>query len=601
MAPKRNDLWSELRRRHVVRTAAGYAAVAFVLLQLAEILFPSFGLSDAAIRALVAVVIAGFPVTLALSWIYDVRGGGLHRTPSAGEAGEAGKVAEVGEVGASDLGDVPATSLLAVGGLLFTAAAIGFVALYGVLRFDPDAAPPPAGHRSIAVLPFADMSPDGDQSYLGDGLAEEVLNILSGVDSLKVAARTSSFAFRGGPEDAREIGRRLGVSTFLEGSVRRDGSQVRVTAQLIETETGFHLWSANFDRQVDDLFAVQDEIAAAIVEELLGTLNVGGAGQSRHAPPQEAVDAYWKGRAEWNRRGAAGIPGAISLFNTAVEVDSAYAQAYAGLADSYALLPQVVPSTNADEAWETAEEYARTAISLDSELAEPHASLGLVQALRGERSQALVSLARAIDINPSYASAYHWRANVLAEMGQLGAALEDGEIASSLDPLSVAIATDYGFILLWAGRAEEAASQFQKALRTDFGYARARFGSALVSLAEGEPISVQMEMVQWAAVSGLPTTLAQEVAGGMLSYQGTGQGGSSPTSLAALVAAQELSAGTAAALSALVGARDEAVRWLERAVEDRSWVDQFLMVNTIYDPLRSDPGFQEVLARVTAL
>lgn len=587
MGIKPSDIWSELRRRHVVRTAAAYAAGAFVLLQLAEILFPSFGLDDAAIRALFAVVVAGFPVVLALSWVYDVREGGLHRTSAAVDE----------DAAAED--EAPATSLLAVGGLLLTAAALGFVGMYGVMQVG--AGPPPAssGPPSIAVLPFEDMSPEQNQGYLGDGLAEEVLNILAGVSDLKVAARTSSFAYRDSADDVREIGRRLGVNHLLEGSVRREGNQVRVTAQLIDTRDGFHTWSANFDRQVDDLFAVQDEIARSIVEELVGRLDL-AVGPARHEPPQEAVEAYWKGRVEWNTRGPAGIPGAIASFNAAVGIDSAYAQAYAGLADSYALLPQVAPATDADEAWTSAEQYARKATDLDPELAEPHASLGLIQALRGQRSAALASFARAIELNPSYASAYHWRANVLAEMGQLDAALEDAAEAAALDPLSVSIVTDYGFILLWDGQTRSAADQFRQALRTDFQYPRARFGSALVSLAEGEAISVQMEMVQWAATSGLPTSLAAELANGMVAYHGTGQGGPPPAELARLVEDRALTAGTAAALAALVGARDATVRWLEQAVEDRSWVDQFLMVNTVYDPFRSDAGFQEVLARVSA-
>lgn len=584
MGGRPTDIWQELRRRHVVRTAAGYAAVSFVLLQLGEILFPSFGLDDAALRSLLAVLLAGLPVILAISWFYDVRAGGLHKTAPAGEE-DAVPV------------DAPAPSVVLVGGVLLVAAAVGFGVMYGVLRFEPPA--PIRSDPAIAVLPFADMSVAGDQAYLGDGLAEEVLNILAGLDGLKVAARTSSFAFRNSPDDVRDIGRQLGVNTLLEGSVRRDGQQVRVTAQLIDTESGFHLWSANFDRTVDDLFAVQDEIAAAIVQELLGTLELSTEVASRHEPPQAAVDAYWKGRAAWRDRGATGIPSAIALFNEAVSIDSLYAQAHAGLADSWALLPQVAPATDAADALARAEGYALDAIALDATLAEAHASLGLVRALQGNRVGALESLGRAVDLNPSYAPAYHWRANVLAEMGQLDAARSDAGRAASLDPLSAAIATDLGYILLWAGRVDEAEAQFDRAIDTEFRNARAQLGTALVGLERADPFAVQMALTQWTAVSDLPTSMAPTLAAGMLAYQGTSQGTAVPPALDGLVAERALTAGTAASLAALVGDRSRALEWLRQSVDDRSWVDQFLAVNTAYDPIRDDPEFQAVLQEIS--
>jgi len=586
MGQRRKGLWQELKRRHVVSTAAGYAAVAFVVLQLGEILFPAFGLNEAAMRALVALVIAAFPVILALAWVFDVRQGALHRTPTASEeaAGDSG-------------GGRGAPSVVVVSVVLLAAAAASFVGLYTLLQVRAPAEPPRGA--SIAVLPFTDMSVAGDQGYLGDGLAEEVLNILAGVDGLRVAARTSSFAFRESIQDVREIGSELGVATLLEGSVRREGPQVRVTAQLIDTSTGFHLWSANFDRTMDDLFAVQDEIAGAIVTELLGRLDLPASATARHEPPREAVDAYWKGRAEWGRRGAAGIPAAIKLFTEAVRLDSLYAEAYAGLADSYALLPQVALGTDPDESLARAEEYARIAIGLNDALAEPYASLGLVRAFRGDRAASLEAFGQALQRNASYAPAHHWRANVLADLGQLQPALADAGRAAALDPLSVPIATDHGYLLLWAGDADAAAAEFERAVRMDFGSARAQFGLALVALRLDEPVSVHMAMTQWTAVAGLPLEAASELAAGMLSFRAGAGAATPPAVLEDMVEAHVISAATAASLAALVGARDEAVRWLREAVADRSWVDLYLRVNTIYDPLRGDPAFQEVVESVS--
>ena len=581
MAIKMHRLWSELRRRHVVSTVAAYAAAAFVLLQLAEILFPAFGIDEAAgMRALLAVLLGGFPVVVAMSWVYDVSRGGLRRTaPSEG----------------SPDAEAPPPSASLVGVVMVAALLLGLTGWYAVRAVEAPATRSAPRSASIAILPFTDMSEDQDQAYLGDGIAEEILNILAAVPELQVAARTSSFAFRDEPGDVRRIGGDLGVGTILEGSIRRDGARVRVTAQLIDTESGFHLWSETYDREVENLFAVQDEIAGAIAEELLGTLDLPRARSGRHVADPRAQDAYWRGRAEWNRRGSAGIPAAIRLFQEAVNLDPDYAQAHAGLADSWALLPQSVPGADADQAWTRAEELARQAIELDPGLAEAHASLGLVLALRGDREAALTSLGRALEINPSYAPARHWRGNVLAETGRLEAAVEDLRRAAALDPLSAPIAVDLANLLLWSGADGEAGREFERALSLDFGYARAHLGNALVALEQGEEVSLHMSLAQWAALSGLSSPTAALLAREMSTFHAGGGPGAVPPAVDSLAARGSLSSGTVARLHALVGDGAGAVRWLDRAVEDGSWVDQYLAVNTAFEPFRDDPGFQGIL------
>lgn len=581
MSNRMHRLWKELRRRHVVSTVAAYAAAAFVLLQLGEILFPAFGIDEAGgMRALLALLLGGFPVVLAVSWVYDVTREGFRRT--APEDGE--------------LSEVPPPSSTVVGLVLVTALVLGVTGWYAVQAVEaPAAAATPPRSASIAVLPFTDMSETQDQAYLGDGIAEEILNLLAAAPELQVAARTSSFAFRDEPGDVRRIGDELGVGTVLEGSVRRDGSRVRVTAQLIDTESGFHLWSEAYDREVENLFAVQDEIAGAIAEELLGTLDLPGARGERRAADPEAQDAYWRGRAEWNRRGSAGIPAAIRLFQEALTLDPDYAQAYAGLADSWALLPQFVPGADADQAWARAEELARRAVELDPTLAEAHASLGLTLALQGDRQGALAALGRALELNPSYAPARHWRGNVLAERGELARAVEDLERAATLDPLSAPIAVDHANLLLWSGDLDGAREEFERALSLDFGYARAHLGSALVAMEEGEEVSLHMSLAQWAALSGIPSPAAAALAQDMLAYHRGGVAGSVPGAVEQLAEQGRVSSGTVALLQALVGAGDASVRWLRRALEDRSWVDLYPRVNAAFAPFRDDPGFREVL------
>ena len=570
-------IWEELRRRRVVSTAAAYLAAAFVTLQLAEILFPAFDMGPGALRALFAILLGVFPIVLALSWAYDVTSSGLTRTDE------------------QPAGAGPHPALLA--GVVVSALALGVIGWVAVRPLEPGATSP-ARSSSIAVLPFADMSAGGDQGYLGDGVAEEILNILAGVDGLQVAARTSSFAFREN-DDVRDIGDRLNVAHILEGSVRRVDREVRVTAQLIDTSTGFHLWSETFDREVDDLFAVQDEIARAIAEALLGELDLLPAA-GRYAASPQAQELYYRGRAQWSRRDAVGIPEAIELFSRAVEADSLYAEAYAGLADSWALMPQFVRAVDPTDAMDKAEAFARRALELNENLAEAHASLGLIRALRQDRVGALVALGRAIDLNGSYAPALHWRANVLADMGRLRDAAADAERAASVDPLSPAIASDYGFILLWSGDVAAATAQFARAQSLDFGFAPALMGAAFVALQEEQEVALQMALTQWTAVSNLPVSLATELTPGMLAYRRTGDEQSVPQLLSELARSGRIPAGTAAALHALVGSDEEAMEWLRVSVDDRSWIDQYLRVNWAYDGLRGEPGFEEVLDLVGA-
>ncbi len=577
MGNRLSGIWRELRRRRVVRTAAAYLAVAFVLLQLGEILFPAFDLGPAALRVLFAVLLALFPIVIALSWVYDVTSHGLQRTDEMSGGG-------------------PHPALM--GGVVLSALGLAWAGWTAVQTIDPGAADS-IREVSIAVLPFADFSAAGDQAYLGDGFAEEILNILAGVDGLQVAARTSSFAFREN-DDVRDIGGQLNVSTILEGSVRRSDTGVRVTAQLIDTATGFHLRSETYDREVDDLFAVQDQIARAISVALLAELGLNVDLEGRFVASPEAQDAYWKGRAQWSRRDAAGIPEAIELFNRAIEADSLYAQAYAGLADSWALLPQFVPTVNAGDALDRAESLARRAISLDANLADPHASLGLVLALRQDRVGALTELGQAISLNASYAPALHWRANVLADMGRLADAQVDAERAAIVDPLSASIANDYGSILLWSGNIEGAKVEFDRAQSLDFGFAPAVFGTAMVALAEGQRLPLQMSLTQWAALTGVPVALAGELTTRMLMFRQTGVAQPVPDALIQLGRDRRMSAGTVAALHGLLGARDGAIEWLRAAVIDRSWVDQYLRVNPAYDSVRDDPEFLEILAAVGA-
>ncbi len=581
MKDKVLGVWRELRRRRVVSTIAAYAAGAFVLLQLAEILLPAFGLGPRALRVLLALLLAGFPVVVALSWIFDVTLSGIRRTPGPQDAADA---------------PAPPPSAVVLLGVMVTAVALGGLGWWLVQEAETVGAGVEATTSSIAVLPFTDLSENGDQQYLGDGLAEEILNALAGVDGLQVAARTSAFAFRDGTEDVRDIGELLNVGTLLEGSVRRSGDHVRVTAQLIDTSSGFHLWSRTYDRTMEDLFAVQDEIAGSIARELVGRLDLPGRGVERHVAPQEAQDAYWRARAHMGRRDPVGLPEAITLLQSAVASDPEYAAAYAGLAEAYALLPIYAPSASPGDALAQAEQWAAQAIGLDSTLADPWASLGLVRALRRDRAGALEAFGRAVRLNPSYAPAFHWRANVLAEMGRLDEAGRDANRAALLDPLSPAVATDHGKILLWSGDVEGAARELDRALTLDFSYRPALYASALVALEQGRPLPLQMALTRWGAIVGAPIGVFGDLSKAMIDFRQTGERSAVEVPLAQLEAGREgIGSGTLASVHALVGAREGMLRWLRAAVSDGSWAEEYLLVNPAYDPFRDDPGFRSIL------
>ena len=276
------DLSRELKRRKVYPVIAAYGLIAWFVLQLGEVTFEPLGLPDWAMTALIIVVILGFPVALVLSWLFDISATGIIRDSDT-------RVAE------DEIDDTP----------------------------------------SIAVLPFADMSPDKDQGYFCEGVAEEILNALTKIERLHVAARTSSFQFREGEGDIRQIGKSLGVKSILEGSVRKSGDQLRVTAQLIKVADGYHLWSRTFDQELKDIFAIQDEIATCIAQSLLDTLTPVKTTASRDV---RAYEHYLRGRQFFNRFRKKDIEFARQMFRQALDIDPEFALAWAGYADCFSFL-----------------------------------------------------------------------------------------------------------------------------------------------------------------------------------------------------------------------------------------------------------------------
>ncbi len=423
---------AELKRRKVVRVAIVYVVVGLVVVEAANNLLPALNLPSWTVTLVVALAILGFPVAVALAWAFDITPGGVVRTP------------------APEVGQEEATSA----------------------TVDPTPVPErPDELRSIAVLPFADMSPEGDQEYLGDGLAEEVLNVLALLPELHVAARTSSFAFKGRGYSIQEIGRELGVATVLEGSVRKAGDQLRITAQLTTVADGYHLWSQTYQRQMADVFAIQDEIARAIVDilrvKLLGEQDRPLVRAATKSP--EAYDLYLKGRHYWYRRYRVGLQTAQEYFRRAIEADADYAPPYAGMADVHIVLGiyGLIPP---DEARSMAEKAAKKALALDRQLAEAHFSTALVLFFSRDYDGSDRALQRAIELNPNFAKAHVWRAFVLIVVGiRRDEGLAEAERARTLAPDSAYILACAGIATAWAGRRQDAIQYLERALELEPG------------------------------------------------------------------------------------------------------------------------------------
>jgi adenylate cyclase len=329
MANLRNFL-AELKRRRVIQVAVVYAVAGFAVIEAADVILPRLQIPDWTVTLVVVLIVLGFPIALVLAWAYDITPEGVQRTEPLSPGGEAAD------------GEEPAAAAVSE---------------------------PPEGRRSIAVLPFVDMSPEHDQEYFSDGISEELINALTKLEGLRVAARTSAFAFKGANQSIQTIGEKLKVETVLEGSVRKAGNRLRITAQLVNVSDGYHLWSEQYDRELDDVFAVQSDISRNIVDVLKVKL-VGEEGPPAITLPSgdpRAYELYLKGRYQWNKRTGAGLKKAIEYFERAIEGDPNNAPAYAGLADSYAILG-IYGAIPPNVAMPKAREAALKALEIDANL-----------------------------------------------------------------------------------------------------------------------------------------------------------------------------------------------------------------------------------------
>ena len=454
---------------------------------------------------------------------------------------------------------------------------------------------------SIAVLSFANLSSDPEQEYFCDGMAEEIINALSHIEDLQVVARTSALSFKGQAIDVREIGRRLGVKTVMEGSVRRSGSRLRITTQLVDVASGYHLWSEKFDRDLEDVFAIQDEISLAVVENLRVRLQKGDETRlaKRHTDDPVAYGLYLKGRYFWNKRSDEGTKKAISLFEQATQADSGYAPAYAGLADCYVTLGfyDILPPK---EAFPTAKAAAEKAIGLDSLLAEAHTSLAGVRLYYDwDWEGAEREFKNAIELNPGYSTAYQWYAEYLAFMGRYDESIGMGKRSMELDPLSPIIASNLASFYFVAGQYDTAIEEFRKALEMDSNLAVARIYLGLTYAAVERYDEAIAECQKGIDLSGSDDSPQQGLLGAIYGLAGRiDKGQQLLDRVIALSKTRYISPAQIATTYLALGQREQAFKWLDKAYVERDHWIVSVKVNPMVRGLRTDARFMELLRKM---
>jgi TolB-like protein/Flp pilus assembly protein TadD len=450
------------------------------------------------------------------------------------------------------------------------------------------------------VLPLENLSGDDSQNYFADGMTDELITDLAQISALRVISRTSVMVYKGARKPLPQIARELNVDAVIEGTVLRSGDQVRITAQLIEASTDKHLWSQSYEGELRDTLALQNRVANAIADQIRISLTPReqAALKNVKAVNPEAYESYLKGRYFWNKRTADGLKVALAYFTQAIEEDPKYAQAYSGLADTYALLGdwQYAVMTP-KEALPKAKAAALKALELDSALGEAHTSLAVcLDGFDWDFDTAEKEFQRAIELNPGYATAHHWYAWHLSHIGRNKEAIAEMRKAEDLDPLSLIIKTELAELLVLAHSYDESIRQSRKTIEMDpnFALAHNQLGQAYFQKQMYEPAIAELEKsVQLSG--GSPACIANLAR----AYAASGRRSEAEMLLSDLKKRSSPSASLASQIAivyAALGDRDQAMNWLEKGYEER--FNPGVLLRPGLDPLRSDPRFQNLLHRV---
>jgi adenylate cyclase len=583
------NVFSELKRRNVYKVAVAYAVVAWLLIQAASIFFPAFDAPPWVMKVFIIVIIFGFPVALIFSWAFEITPEGIKLEseiePNKSIARRTGR------------------KIVAVTIALAVVAAGLFV--YQLVRSKSEtlgsrtAATIP--NKSIAVLPFDNLSRDPDNAYFCEGVQDEILTRLAKVADLKVISRTSTQHFKSAPDNLPQIAKQLGVTNILEGSVQKASDQVRVNVQLINALTDAHLWAETYDRKLTDIFAVESDVAKTIAETLQAKLTGSEKTAMSKKPTAnpEAYELYLKGRFFWNKRTAADLRKSIEYFDQAIAKDPGYAQAYAALAQSWKLLPAFNGGAPND-CFPQAEAAAKKALALDDTSSTAHAALASLKGLNGfDYPGAIAEYERTLELNPNDATARQWFANdTLANVGQTEREIAELKRAVELDPLSLVINSNLGVAYIHAGRLDEAIAQLRKTVELDGAFYYSRYNLAQALELKGLVPEATLEYQKTMSMTEDPVPL------GMLGrlYALHGQKDEALKILQRLRQNREQRYTAAYGLALIyvgLGDHNQALNWLEQGYREH---DGFnigpIRIDPLLAPLHGDPRFEALAEKI---
>ncbi len=566
-------LLSEIRRRNVFRMALLYAVTAWLLMQVADVVIGLAGLPEWFGQGLLGVLAIGFPIALIFAWVYELTPEGIKLEKDIDRS--------------SSITELTGRRMDFIVIAVLAAAVIVFAWDKWWLGPGGGFRPPP---NSIAVLAFANISPDPDQEYFSDGISEELLGLLASMPELQVTSRRSAFSFKGKDVKLSEVARELNVAHILEGSIRRVGDRIRITAQLIDTHSDSHLWSETYDRTLDDIFAIQDEIAAVVVDKLKVTL-LGAAPTVKETDP-EAYALYLRARYLSRQGTPEGWEQAIDLYQQVLALDPGYAAAWAGLAHIYTR-----QSDNSlrpvDEGYALARDAATRAINLDPAHAPAHARLGWIASHHdGDLAAAARHYERALDLAPTDTGIIFSAASLAESLGRLDQAIALEEYAVVRDPLDPVARNNQGDSYLSAGRFDEAVDAFRTALSLSPGYIGAQFriGVALLLKGEAEAALAAIREEGFRAWRLLGLAIANHA---------LGRTAESDAALAELIGRYEQDAAyNIAYVFAFRDDADEAFEWLDKAVTYNDPGLAEIANEPLFDNIRSDPRWLPFLERV---
>ena len=581
---KIDNFFAEVKRRNVYKVAIAYIFAGWALSQGIAQVFPVFDVPNWVIRSIVVMIILGLPVALVLAWMFELTPQGIKRTETADAMPEATRKKKYVWIYVVVIG---------------AAISIGLFFLGRYSAGNTTASPAGITNKSIAVLPFDNLSRDPDNAYFCEGVQDEILTRLAKVADLKVISRTSTQHFKSAPENLPEIAKQLGVAHILEGSVQKAADQVRVNVQLINAVTDAHLWADTYDRKLTDIFAVETDIAKTVADTLQAKLSGSEKSSMAKTPTvnPEAYELYLKGRFFWNKRTGDDLRKSIEYLKQAIAKDPGYALAYAALADSYGLL-RFYGGASPAESVVPAETAAKKALELDDSLAEAHASLGLIATEELDLNRGVKEQERAIQLNPNYATAHHWLGLAFATLRQPDRSIAELKRALELDPLSMIINADLSIIYLYAGRYDAAEAQARKTLEIDPRSFVAHYylGAALQRMSRlKEAIPEFQKAVELNNDSYSIAMLAQ-------AFARNGQTDEARKLLAHLnemAKSAEVPEYALALVYASLGEKERAIEALERGFAGGNKSYLFLLPGDPFlDDLRGDPRFEALVQRI---